>query len=88
MGQLAQRLQALERRSRTGARDPCPEHLLNVTTVAVDWPKALRPFSPEPAERAAYLIEQETAANQPPCRRCGWAPLVVIVHSGEHSGTP
>jgi hypothetical protein len=85
MGKLTHRLDALERRRLPA--EVCPEHL---APAAIDTGTALRSglraFSPDPAERAAYLAEQEAKASQPPCARCGWTPFVVIVQPVEAWG--
>jgi hypothetical protein len=85
MGKLTRRLEVLERRRPLA--EVCPEHL---TPASIDTSAALRAglraFSPDPADRAAYLAEREALAATPPCARCDWMPFVVFVRPAETWG--
>ena len=71
MGRLTTRLDRLEQRR--PRPDICPEHLPDpLAPRRVDYRDALRAFSPDDDERAAYEAEQDALEAQPPCPRCGW----------------
>ena len=73
MGGLGRRLDRLEQRR--PRRDVCPEHRVGIGP-GTDWRQrfrdALRAFSPDDDERAAYHAEEDRLAALPPCPRCGW----------------
>ncbi len=69
MERLTTRLERLEQR---GRGDICPEHEATRTTGPIDWRALIRPFSPDPAERAAYHAEVDALEAAPPCPRCRW----------------
>ena len=76
MSALRTRLGKLEALARPGV---CPEHRPAPLPTPIDWPRMLRPVSPDPAERAAYHAEMDALEAQPTCPRCGWTPEVIRI---------
>ena len=88
MGRLTTRLDRLEQRR--PRPDVCPEHLPDpLAPRRMDYRDALRAFSPDPAERAAYHAEEDRLAALPPCPRCGWKeapPFRIVARAVEDWG--
>ena len=85
MGTLRTRLGKLEVLARP---DVCSEHRPAPLCGPLDWPRMLRPVSPDPAERAEYHREIDALEAQPPCARCGWKPVVIRIIAQENWGLP
>jgi hypothetical protein len=82
MGRLGRRLDRVERR--LPRAEVCPEH--RRPPAVSDLRNALRAFSPDPADRAAYQADQEALAATPPCQRCGWTPDVIFIQTADDRG--
>ena len=90
MSALGRRIGRLEQRR--PRPDVCPEHLPDpLAPRRMDYRDALRAFSPDDDERAAYHAEEDRLAALPPCPRRGWKdepPFRIVARAAEDWGEP